>query len=349
MRNFKWILRDTLAFLLCLTLLLGIITWPYFTRSVYYYQDAQVRREQAGEFDFLIIGASHGLRGIEPQVLDEALGCHAYNACIPLSTMESRYEILVQEAQRNPIRRVLLEISDDAMTVDPAQHPLEGHIYHLAHCDSVGQWLSYGLRCVNPGNYVTLLYDCVNRGVMGWRKLLTGQLSQPVQYETQGFVPYETYTPQIEGWMRPYQYHSRRLETELHPDNVAALHKIIQFCREQEIELVVVTAPICEGALWANEGYDSILEQYLAICGENGLEYYDFNLYRDKLSRYPEETAFYDEAHLSHSGADSFSADLAGVLRLGQEGLDVTHLFYSTYDEAIFGRNDQKLPEGFVR
>ena len=338
MRNFRRALFSTLLVLVCFFLLAGAVSAPYYLDGFYNYQDAQVRRDLAGEFDLLVSSASQGLRAIDPLALDDALGCHSYDLGTPLQTMYGRYLFLKRELERNPVTTVIIELSYDAMARSYDDYGFEGSIYQLGRSDSPGQWLDYLFHQVPPRDWVQMLYDTLSRGVATWKYLEENGSYTPFQYETHGFFPGLMSTPMPSADLYEADYHKERLPTEAQEENLYYLDKCLELCRERGIETVLISTPLSEYMLWNWDGFDEILATHRAVSEKWGVPLYDFNLKKDKLSRYPEETAYYDQHHLCEASARVFPYDLAEVMQRARAGEDVSGEFYGSYEEAIRAR-----------
>ena len=338
MHSFKKALISTLAVLLCFALLVGIAVWPYFTQEGYYYQDAKVRRQMAGSVNFIISGASQGLRAVDPRILDEKLGCSAYNLSSVLDTMEGRYRMLKHELDRNPVDTVVVELSYNALTRGNGKTGYEGNLYHLGRLDDPWEYLSFFFGNVSPGDYVETLYDTVNRGITTWKRMLAGTLTRPVQYETHGFVPCTEATARPAPETYPEIYHTEKLDLARNEGDLQWLEKTLELCRDREIQVILVVTPLSEDRLWRYEGYDTVLSWYQELSRKWDCPLYDFNLYKDKVAHYSEETGFFDAGHLSLEGAEAFSADLAEVLWRAGQGQNTDDLFYENYEQAIAAR-----------
>lgn len=338
MRNFKKALVGTLAVLLCFALLIGIAVCPYFTKEAYYYQDASVREALAGQFDLLISGASHGLCSIIPETLDNALGCTCYNLCGSLELMKYRYLLLKQEVERNPVSTVILELSYDAMTRTRNDSGLELAIYQFGRLETASQRLTYLCTEVSPKYYAPILSDTVNRGVDVWKKILLGTLETSSQLQSHGFHPYVNFTPMPEK--DTYQYHRGEgcILTDPTEENRYYLEQILSLCQSKNINVILLATPMSECFLWREDNLDDMRQWYQDVSDKWGCTFYDFNLLKNKLERYPEATAYADITHMSKTGAVAFSEDLAMVLSMAQKGEDTSSLFYSAYDEAIYAR-----------
>lgn len=342
MRNFKKALLSVLWVLLWFSLLVGAVTAPYYLNGPYNYQDGRVRRDLAGEFDLLVSSASQGLRAIDPLALDDALGCRSYDLGTPLQTMYGRYLFLERELERNPVSTVIIELSYDAMARSYEDHGFEGSVYQLGRSDSVGQWLDYFIHQVPPGDWVKLLYDTLDRGVFTWKELVKNGPYTPFQYETHGFFPGLEGTPMPSADRYEADYHKEALPTNVEEENLYYLDRCLELCRDRGIEVVMIATPLSEYKLWSCDGFDEILATHRAVARRWNVPFYDFNLKKDKLNRYPEETSYFDQHHLCEASAQVFPYDLAEIITRARAGEDVSGEFYSSYEEAIRARRAER-------
>jgi len=324
--------------LLCFFLLAGTVTAPYYLKGVYTYQDGQVRRDLAGEFDLLVSSASQGLRAIDPLALNDALDCRSYDLGAPLQTMYGRYLFLKRELERNPVSTVIIELSYDAMARSYEMYGFEGSIYQLGRSDNAGQWMDYFLHQVPPRDWVRMLYDTLDRGVYTWNYLIKNGAYTPFQYETYGFLPGLESTPMPPPDSYEADYHKESLPTNVEEENMYYLEKCLELCREKGIETFLITTPLSEYMLWNCDGFDEILVTHRAVSEKWDVPYFDFNLKKDKLARYPEETSYFDQHHLCQASAQVFPYDLAELIKRTRAGEDVSGDFYNSYEEAIRAR-----------
>ena len=62
--------------------------------------------------------------------------------------------------------------------------------------------------------------------------------------------------------------------------------------------------------------------------------YYDMNLIKTKNELFDENTAYYDDSHLSKDASEVFSKEIAVIMNEAKAGKDVSGYFYSSYEEA---------------
>lgn len=325
----------SLAVLLCVLLVFSGVSQLYFTHTAYYYQDAEVRSSFAGSLDTLICGASQGYEGIMPSVLDEELEISSYNISCSMMTMNGRYHLLKKELSRNPVDTVIMEVSYSTITRNRKEEGPEGDIYQLGRLESFSERISFFFSSFYLTEYDEVLLDLVDRGKRTCYMMKNGEIEAPVQWETRGFVPNETpqdMTLTVEELDRIY--HTSSVKETPDPENVEIFRQMMELMQQQGIRVILVATPVSEEFLLTQSNIQNIMDWYRQQADSYGCEFYDFNLQKDYTSLYPAETAFLDTTHLVESGAETFSRQLARVIRMAEAGEDVSGLFYDSYAEA---------------
>ena len=114
------------------------------------------------------------------------------------------------------------------------------------------------------------------------------------------------------------------------------LNKITDFCAENGIRLVLFTAPLPSGYLYNTENYQSYVDALRNFCAaHDGLEYWDFSLYKlqSKINLKIED--FSDAHHLNGAGAEKFTAILCKTIQRRAAGESIDDLFYQTVEEKL--------------
>lgn len=109
------------------------------------------------------------------------------------------------------------------------------------------------------------------------------------------------------------------------------LDSIIGFCKENGIELTLVSAPMSNFYVAGIQNYDEYVELVRNTIADTGIKYYDFNLCREEY--FPStSTLFMDGDHMNCYGAEKFSRLLA---ELENGEVSEEELFYDTYEEKV--------------
>ena len=87
--------------------------------------------------------------------------------------------------------------------------------------------------------------------------------------------------------------------------------------------------------------YESALKDF---AQEQGLQFWDFNLYKDtrQLPLGPED--YFNLHHLNGPGAELFTGVFCDVIQRYAAGEDVSVLFYDTVDEKLTYAPDKTMP-----
>lgn len=328
MHNFKKIILHTVLLIFFVIIILICSTLPYFWGESCYYQDYKVRTSLSGKLDTLVIGSSHALRSIKPTVLNEKLNTKAYNLSSPLMSMYGRYVMLEKEINRNPIKTVYLEISYNALTLDRKTLGLEGDLYVLGRFDNVFERINFFTNAFTPDEYKKVLSDVIVRSKNSFFTHNTIK-----QYETFGYLPVPSNNQLLSDETKEEIKNTNSLDTKIKEESLNYFDKIIKLCKRNNIRVILVVTPVTEKMILEYNNLDDIFSQYIDLAKEYNCEYYDFNLDKNRVKLYSEETSFYDDTHMSDSGAEVFSNRLTEIIKKVDEKKDITNEFYNSYSE----------------
>lgn len=337
MHSFKKALLAALGFIACVILFAGILVWPYFHGESYYYEDARVRDELAGSVDTIISGASHGYCAFDSNVLDEELGTSTYNLSGPMMTMRARDTLLKKELDRNPVKTVFIEASCNMLVRNRHTEGPEGDIYALPRMGSLPERLSYFFAAFEPEEYLTVCADTLDRGLSAWKALLSGEGSK-VDGEARGFLRRDSHDLSLTPEEFSELHNRTGMDVVDRWDNKEYLWDMVETCQARGIEVIFVATPMSDRML---AEYNNLETPYGWMCyysKKYGCPFLDFNLYRRRDELFDDRTAFFDGYHLSSSGAEIFTRELAEVCRRIESGQDVSSLFFADYyemDEAM--------------
>lgn len=332
MNNFKSAIRTCIIFLIVLTILSAAIMSAFFAGENYYYQDSRERNELSGTLDFFVCGASHAMRGFRPDILDKELDVNSYNLSCSRQTMQGRYELLKLELNRNPAKTVVLELSYDSMTRNRDEEGPEGDIYMLGKLGGFMPRVRYFFSAVRPKEYGRMYYNYIDNGVNCIKKIIHGTWTDKNTKLKKGYAAYKRDDDELNQDLRKI-YHTRSFEETIYEPNVDYLNKIIALCKEKNVQLILVTTPLSKVTVCRYDNLDTFREWYENTAAENGLQYYDFNLIKDKEEKLPDSSAFSDKFHLGNKGAGTFTKMFTDVLNKEAAGEDISNLFYSSYSE----------------
>ncbi len=334
MQSFKQTLKTVILFFLVLLLVMAVPLGGYICSETYLHQDAKEREELAGTLDTLVLGASHAMRAVIPEVLDEEMGVNSYNMAFNLMTMQGRLELIKLEASRNPVKTIIVECSMDALTYNPNTEVLKGDQYTADRLGSFPKALSYLSRSIRVWHYPWLLYRYILMGCGTVEQFFKGEFRMRNVNQKKGYVPYydenvRLGNTSLKKLKKVYQTVSRR--PNVWEGNLKYLQEIFDFCRERGIDLILVTLPISERYVATYDNLNDTYLYYRQAAAENNVPFFDFNLHRKKTELLSDAAAFRDRSHLSNEGAKIFIKMFVETLDKLRNGEDALADFYEDY------------------
>lgn len=305
--------------------------------------------DDAGNIDTLFLGSSHCYRSVDPAQVDAALGTHSFNAGSSQQLPDGSYYMLKEAAAQNPLKTVYLEMfytgynESASANIPLACYLLADHMDWRSH-----NRYAYLSEMGGLAAYADLLLPA-RHGIASpssmpalWKAKLTdgytpdsyGYVTYPDSgeaYRGRGFV-YTTGIPQ-DGFATLLNVDA---DAPLSDFGWEYLNKITDFCAENGIRLVLFTAPLPSGYLYNTENYQSYVDALRNFCAaHDGLEYWDFSLYKLQSEINLKIEDFSDAHHLNGAGAEKFTAILCKTIQRRAAGESVDDLFYQTVEEKL--------------
>ena len=332
MRIFRKVAFSTILFLSVLAITAGIILVPWKNSESGYYMDSRLRESLAGNIDFIVIGASHGLAAFIPEIIDEELDCYSYNLCGSMMPMYSRTYMLQKELERNPVKTVVLEMSFNALARTHEREYGDGESVTLLRLDSFPERLSYMVRFVDFDDWLNIFCRDMISALSYWKSILLHNESH-IDYEAKGYKSNESVNRSLEDDIILSTYNSSKAIGDFTSENLEQFYQLIKLCKDNNCEIYVVSTPISDSCIWRSDDWDTFYNTMKQICAEQEISWFDFNLLKERYNLFSDSASFYDAAHLSNYGAESFTYSFTEVVNRFRSGEDVSGLFYSSYAE----------------
>lgn len=300
--------------------------------------------------DVLFLGSSHCYRSINTAILDEEWGLNTFNAGTSSQNLVGSYYLLKEAAKKNRISKVYLEVFYELQKNNPDyQSPTAAYIISDYMKPSVNRiaylWDSGGKDYLAHGLILAR---------RNWQDLFTPskimelleKKSHP-EYRNYAYVKFEDDEYEGKGFVRnfkevnPEGFSANKLfdpiaENAIEENNRKYLNKIIDFCQEEEIELIFYSAPMSDFRLMGVGNYDSYIVQMKTFLKERDMPYYDFNLCRSMFLNL-DNSCFMDNHHLNGKGADLFSMTFADFFA-GK--IETDAFFWDSYEQKIKQKED---------
>lgn len=348
----KFLLR-TVVFLLCLALTFKAADF-FLCDDVHDFSRAMLQEMYTDEenIDVLFLGPSHCYRSFDPAILDEELGQHAFNGGSSQQLYDGSYYMLREVAKTNRVQTVLLEVSNGGYTSSDLvpeacylladyMHPEPERWEYLWEMGGVAAIL----ESFTPARHNTV---SPNTMVEAWKAKLTGGYrlgnhtylqTGAESYRGNGFV----YVNYCINENSPLESPApTNLEQVISAFSEEYLEKIIAYCGENEIELILVHAPMTDIFLSGDENRQAIVDYFTAVAAEHGLAYWDMNLCTEEYLQMG-WADFSDAHHLSGQGAEKTTAALCRMLSETEAGNRAGDFFYETLAEKWAKNPDETL------
>lgn len=298
------------------------------------------------EIETLFLGSSHVFCGYDPRVLDEGLQENTYLAATPVQKVDGSYYLLKEVLKKNRVKKVYLDMFYWQYRDVPAERgsgqmqwiycitdymkSVPDKTEFLLNASGCEYYIESFLPAARYGNYL-LDYKRLERVVKSKRS---------VAYRNYENVPGSFYKgAYIEPGASGNPKRIVNIDNPEIPENVISdysmeyLNRIVELCREEGIELVLVTTPFTDSHIQIIGNYDSFYQYVKNYAKEKGIAYYDFNLCKPELLD-KEYDDFIDYHHLSGKGAVKYSQAFAKLMTLSDEAKR-QELFYGSVAEKM--------------
>lgn len=340
------IVRHILFFLLFYLVNSGLIFLLREPDKLYVVTASQAAKEKKGEINALIFGSSHTAYGVDPMAFDEALGWTTFNAGSMLQDMQGAYYYLKDFDKSNNIEHVILNLSYSSWASD-----YKNDTKSLIILDRLSSPLVYAEYAFDTLS-LDALYDLIfvpyryrsNATFAQIAENVSGKLNETYLYSKKDLegnrreFPYMGFSPKDSSITSDFRRIPEAMpwqQNEKSAENEEYLIRILDYCQEEGIEVILVSTPFTDAYVLQLKEYDEIRAYYTGLAGKYGIKYYDYNMIRKEY--FKTETSYYwdDCHHMNFTGAQLFSKSFAGLLAAAGCGENVDALFYSSFEEYV--------------
>ena len=335
MHSFKKIFLPLICIALIFFGLSTVILEPYLRSEAQYYQDSDVRDSLAGKLDFIAIGASNGLCALDPQILDQELGCFSYNLSGSLTTLNSSRFLLEKELNRNPVDTVVIDFSYETLTRISGKEHGEGDSVTYARLSSLGERIKFLLTCVPLNDWLSIYaYHFIPEALEYAIASLKGDLSafHNVDANSKGFMARRVTDLELDASKAQELYNSEILNTSFRRQNEQKLISLIELCKKRSIRVILASYPRSNAEIWRVDGQDIFYQFAKNFAKEQDCEFYDMNLLKRRYELFNDRESFYDSQHMSAQGAAVFTKVFCDIIKKA-ETEDISESFYRSYEE----------------
>ena len=274
--------------------------------------------------DLIFIGSSHSYCSFDPELIDEDLGTNSFNFGSPLQYADSSYHVFKEVLKYQKPKAMVFEIywgiienGFDLNQADIVINAIDRKDFELDFIMDAFPPNEIGKYLLKPVRYQK---DAFNY----WNKNLKEKLEEKLEEDKEAEV-----TEVREG----VSYHKGKgfiysdqviTEEESHESNhfkgfdgrkwdfdsgqKVYIERMVELARENDIEVVFVTAPIANVSMDYIQNYDALHDKIADFASGLDVDYRDYNIVNMEKNLLENEN-FRDNSHLNYSGVEIFTED----------------------------------------
>lgn len=326
MRNFKKIASLSLFIIVILVvnqILLSALK-PYNSFR------SDIHSMKTNQYDDIFVGASHGKAAIHPEEVDAVTGRKSLNMCLGGEFPMDSYYIIKEASKKNKPKRIIYEVDPSYWVTEAQLGPDFLLVYDEFPWSSVK--LEYFKNKMMELDFRPTLFPwyMYRQGYGTAIDRLKNRTSQAYRSYEYSFYDneYQTYRP--DGGIdikrsdvpKSEEAPDKWKKSNLNKESIEYFDKIVNLCRQQNIELIAITTPIPKEMLEKYESHFSKAYSYFqAYFNEKKVPYYNFNdIHIEGFDT--TINGFFDfEGHMYGDQAKVFSKQLGQYLKGREEQL----------------------------
>lgn len=318
MRSFRGIMVRGCVIILFLVLLNGAGHFLYESVTDGTYFSVQELKEKQGSIETILIGTSLMQRGINPDIVSEALDTTCFNLGSSAQPLAGTYYLLKDQLDRNPVERVFMTVSVKSFMSDEDSKSttaklrvfdlIQSPVIKLQFMTDVGETAEYERFLFFPARVEDKISAKIIKRNISYR--------QSEEYENRMVFPGAFLKYYGMGFMSNEQEYNNshakgKIVTgsvwnreNILEENLSAIRKIADICREKGVEFNLVVLPHSEE--YASKQRDlSDMDVYLEeLCKDMGAGLYNYNYTAyEGIYEYVDNSCFMDRTHLNAYGA----------------------------------------------
>lgn len=309
------------------------------TYATYFNAELEEIEKNKESVDLVFVGSSRLYHSMVPSILEEKLGYdNVLVAATATQPICGTYYYLKDLVERVKPQKVIINVTFDGLLNENSAQPCLLVYDRLSFKNKI----SFVFECMDPSDRKYILGPSryrdnilVYEEVKEERDKVNAQSENtydPVEdyYAEKGFIysysDYETGTIPFEYGVR-YQF----AEENIKEKNLEYLDKCIKLCKDNNIEVSLVTAPCSLAYMYYVEGYGEANDWFRNYAKDQGISYINLNYLKNREELLPDEL-MYDQTHTNGEGAKIISEIYAEILAKQEQGEDISAYFYEDFE-----------------
>ena len=312
----------TLGFIVVCCVLTGLLNFGLLQYNI---ARVNVHRITTQKYDDIFVGTSHGLSAINPEIVDQVTGRKSTNICMPDEHILDSYFLVKEACRFHKPKRIIYELDPSYWSTRQNDGANSVYIYKEFPLSKV-KMEYFNQKIKNMDARVTLApWFYYRNKISQFVDTLRMKLSEP--YKNYDVEPLNSGVQQYtkEGYM----YQEANPNADKGSSNIILWNqdkilevekkyflKLVNFCKEKKIGLVVITTPVPQETLELySQTFEKAHEYYKKIMEKYRIPFYDFNFI--KLNGFNRSIRGYldYEGHMSGELGNEFSQRLGNFLQ----------------------------------
>lgn len=277
--------------------------------------------------DVVFLGSSHSYCTFDPEIFDSRLGTSSFQLGMPLQHMDTTYYTLKEVLNYQKPECVVLEVYWD-MLDDEFELTQAGYLFQVMRNEELeNEYISDVFPLSEKIKYSVPSFryqaDYFAFKTADWKTRIENKydVSMPAAAKQEGTEQYRSkgYT-YCDYHMLPDEFDKTNQfkgldgsKWKINKTQQKYLIKLTDLCKENEINILWVTAPIANVSMDFIKDYDGIHNTIQKLADENNILYTDYNIINREKNMLTNDN-FRDDAHLNHTGVEIVDADFAEIL-----------------------------------
>lgn len=310
------------------------------------------QKKEGRNIDVLFSGASHVSHGIDTTVSDAVFGKNTFCTGSAGQNIEGSYAIIQQALKLYDVEKIFVEL-DFAIATRPPVKDRSGFKPDYSLLKSIRDpriKLDYMLSMSSPRYYLNSILP------IGKDKHMTLN-PKDLKFRLKSFFNGDYWSYNYVDKDADYAgkgslldirvvengtFSSPVVEGPIHVENVNSdwvrtIDKIIEDCRQKNVELIFYNMPNSDFYLNEKGNYDEYYSFCRDFCSERGFEFYDFNLAKEEYLPL-EDCDFHDDNHFNKYGVKKWTEIFCSFFL---DKYDRSDFFYSSYAEKMQAQEDK--------
>ena len=347
----KQILKGLLGCFIIIVSILGINKILYYvlvddTGDEVKYAIQELYKQE--NIETLFLGSSHVMCGYIPEILDSGLNESIWLATTPVQRIDGSYHLLKEVLKKNDIKKVYLDMYYRQYRGIPEERTDDQMEYIYCITDNMNNsWnkVEFLLNASTNERYIESFFVPSRYGnylldLERFERIIKSKRSEEYRMNKgpENFCKGTTIVsgvagnPKMRGLIEEFSL-ARIGDNIISEYSLKYLDRMVELCKKEGIELILVTTPFTYFHLAAMEDYTVYYEYMKEYADRNQIEYYDFNLCNNKMLTLVDED-FLDIHHLSGKGAEKYTKVFVDFIN-NNDTEERREFFYNTVEEKL--------------